>query len=112
VWSLSYLGPEQRTSLGDARRDEHLAVFESMMDHLLHGYPVGAAMDYFGTRYAALSTELTAAFDAFTEPDDFQLAELWTANHDARGYVIIGDPAVRLRVAQTPAEATPRKDLA
>ena len=111
VWSLSYLGPEQPSRLGEARRDEHLAIFESMLDRLLHGYPVGAAMDYFGARYAALSTELTAAFDAFTEPDDFQLAELWTANHDARGYVIIGDPAVRLRVAPTVAEAAPRKDL-
>ncbi|HQE94155.1 MAG TPA: hypothetical protein PLH19_15820 [Anaerolineae bacterium] len=102
VWSLSYLGPESPSRLGEERRDEHLAVFESMLDHVLRGYPVGAAMDYFGTRYAALSTELTAAWDAFTEPDEFQLAELWTANHDARGYVIIGDPAVRLRVAQTP----------
>ena len=85
--------------------------FESMIEQLLQGYPVGAAMDYFGARYAALSTELTAAFDAFREPDDFELAELWTANHDARGYVIVGDPAVRLRVAATAAQATARKDL-
>ncbi|HOT91994.1 MAG TPA: hypothetical protein PLJ78_07880 [Anaerolineae bacterium] len=111
VWSLSYLGPEERRGLEKARRDEHLAVFESAVDRLLHGYPVGAAMDYFGSRYAALSTELTAAFDAFNGPDEYQLAELWTANHDARGYIILGDPAVRLKVAQTPAEATPRQDL-
>ncbi len=111
VWSLSYLGPEERRGLGKARRDEHLAVFESAVDRLLHGYPVGAAMDYFGSRYAALSTELTAAFDAFNGPDEYQLAELWTANHDARGYIILGDPAVRLKVAPTPAAATPRQDL-
>ena len=111
VWSLSYLGPEQRRGLGEPRRDEHLGVFESALEQLLQGYPVGAAMEYFAVRYAALSTELIAAFDAFTEPDDYQVAELWTANHDARGYVIIGDPAVRLKVAPTAAEATPRKDL-
>ena len=111
VWSLSYLGPEQRVGLGEPRRDEHLAVFESTVDRLLHGYPVGAAMDHFDVRYAALSTELAAAFEAFNGPNDFQLAELWTANHDARGYVVIGDPAVRLRVAPTAAAATPRQDL-
>ncbi len=109
VWSLSYLGPEQRVGLGEARRDEHLAVFEAMLDRLLRGHPLGEVMDYFGVRYAALSTELAAAFDA--DSDEYQLAELWTANHDARGYIIIGDPAVRLKVAKTPAEATPRKNL-
>jgi hypothetical protein len=111
VWSLSYLGPEQRVGLGEPRRDEHLAVFESTVDRLLHGYPVGAAMDHFDARYAALATELTAAFEAIIEPNDYQLTELWTANHDARGYVVIGDPAVRLKVARTAAEATPRHDL-
>ncbi len=111
VWSLSYLGPERRVGVGEPRRDEHLAVFEATVDRLLHGYPVGAAMDHFDVRYAALATELTAAFESITEPDDDHLTELWTANHDARGYVVLGDPAVRLRVAPTAAQATPRHDL-
>ncbi|MBN2391536.1 MAG: hypothetical protein JXR84_12495 [Anaerolineae bacterium] len=97
VWSLSYLGPGQHAGPGELRHTEHLAVFESAVDRLLHGYPVGAAMDYFDMRYAALSAELTGAFESRVESDAY-LAELWTSNHDARGYVVIGDPAVRLKV--------------
>jgi hypothetical protein len=68
------------------------------MERLLEGQPLGAAMEYFDGRYAALSTELTSALEnAFlSPPDPYDLAEMWTANNDARGYIVLGDPAVRL----------------
>jgi hypothetical protein len=89
AWGTSYLGERQSTQL---------AVFESAVERLLKGIPVGAAMEYFNGRHAALSAELTAELEAakWKEPDPYALAEMWTANNDARGYIVLGDPAVRL----------------
>jgi hypothetical protein len=91
AWGTSYLGP---------RQSQQLAVFEGAVERLLKGHPVGSAMEYFDGRYAALSTELTTEIQEIESygrrRDDYALAELWTANNDARGYIVIGDPAVRL----------------
>jgi hypothetical protein len=105
AWGASFLGP---------RQSEQIAVFESTIEHLLKGHPIGSAMEYFNVRYAALSTELTATLDRIelgVQPDPYEMAGMWTANNDARGYIVIGDPAVRLRVAPTQANATGRRDL-
>jgi hypothetical protein len=55
-------------------------------------------MEYFNGRHAALSSELAAALENryLRQPDPYELAGLWTANNDARGYIVLGDPAVRL----------------
>jgi len=89
AWGTSYLGP---------RQSQQLAVFQSAVERLLKGQPIGLAMEYFNGRYAALSSELTTILNdiRWQKPNPYEVAELWTANNDARGYIVIGDPAVRL----------------
>jgi hypothetical protein len=83
-------------------------VFESTLKLLLDGWPVGAAMEYLNQRYAELATLLAAALRrAFAgEPVDArEVSRLWTAHNDARGYVVVGDPAVR--VSRSPTAPSP-----
>lgn len=102
----------------------HVAVFESALLALLRGLPVGAALEYFNARYAELASDLTRYLEdtATGGRDPFLLSDLWTANNDARGYAVIGDPAVRLPmgpaspddapVASVPTAGSPRVDPA
>jgi hypothetical protein len=103
AWGTSFLGPKQT---------EQIVVFQSALERLLKGHRVGSAMDYFNARYAALAAELSQQLENIEfgmKYDPYELAGLWTANNDARGYVVIGDPAVRLRVATSgqPSAARP-----
>lgn len=76
--------------------------FRSMLSALLSGKPAGTASDYFGSRYAEISTSLTEELNSTTEEhqDEDRIAWWWTANNDARNYTFIGDPAVRLTVLE------------
>jgi hypothetical protein len=90
------------------RAGEQLTTFESALLGLLADKPIGHALDYFNTRYAEISSDLTAMIEDLNfggKVDEVALAGMWTANNDARAYVIIGDPAVRLPVSDQPAQA-------
>ncbi len=100
AWSYSFTWP---------RAEEQLAVFASAFGRLLAGAPIGYAMETFNERYAELATDLSferEEVDYGRHPDFLTLSGLWTANNDARSYVVLGDPAVRLAVSSiTPCTA-------
>lgn len=79
---------------------KHLIPFQNAMGQILSGSPVGHAMSDFNEKYAALSTSLSSTLRdigfGLNVPDS-KLAELWTERNDAQNYVVLGDPAVRLR---------------
>lgn len=106
AWGNSFL---------DDNKNPQINTFRAAIESLLRGKPVGMAMEYFDMRYAALSTELIVELehiDFGRSYDPYDLARMWTSNNDARGYVIIGDPAVRLPVADAFEDATGRVALA
>ncbi|MGP0065098.1 MAG: hypothetical protein ACLQGP_16060 [Isosphaeraceae bacterium] len=81
---------------------EQHAAFQSTLDQLLKGFPVGFATEYLNQRYAELASDLGDEKKAIEEDgkvvNDREMARLWTSTNDARSFIIVGDPAVRLAV--------------
>jgi len=99
AWGCSFVWRGSGKKTGSSAQ---LAVFESAMRDLLGGMPVGAALECFNARYAELASDLSVELEEIgfgRNYNPMELADMWTANNDARGYTIIGDPAVRLPLA-------------
>ena len=94
AWGYSFMLPGAGAQIG---------VFESMFRELMMGDRVGWTTEHFNLRYADLATNLSDTLGeleynpSYINPYD--LAGMWTANNDARGYVLLGDPAVRIPFA-------------
>ena len=92
AWSYSF----QWGCAGD-----QLDVYHSALTQLLAGIPIGAVLEVLNQFYASMAVMLSNELEdlKFNKiPDDVELSRLWTANNDARNFVILGDPAVRLSV--------------
>ena len=92
-WTLSFAW-----TLG-GRYTDGVRSLEDSVKQLLGGHRLGHALRPLHRRYTALAAHLTAALDQLRsgrEVREVQLAVLWTAHHDARNFVILGDPAVYL----------------
>lgn len=90
AWGFSLVWPDA---------GPQITTFESTVQRLLDGKPVGWAMEFFNQRYAELTSDLAAEVEALgfgKKLDETVIADLWTASHDARNYTIVGDPAVRV----------------
>ncbi|MCU0804762.1 MAG: hypothetical protein MUF79_06710 [Burkholderiales bacterium] len=93
AWGYSFVWP----GVGNATEP-----FENTLTALLKGRRVGVAMDPFERKYADLGAMVTTTLEEVriksTPALEEELAWLWTANNDARNYIVVGDPAVRAAV--------------
>jgi hypothetical protein len=73
--------------------------FRAAILGLMDGVPVGHAVDALNQRYADLAAMLSSELELLKVgklADDVALSAIWSAANDARGFAVIGDPAVRL----------------
>jgi hypothetical protein len=90
AWGYSFMWP------GAGNQTD---TFENCLGALMDGSRLGPALEAFAAKHADLAVSLNGELESIkfgAKSDPVALANLWTANNDARGYVIIGDPAVRL----------------
>src|SRR5262249_54237164 len=94
AWSFSM----QASNVPEAQ----IGTFRNTLGFVLSGDPVGNAIrGQFGARFAALSTALASATSpvapAAMHLSDRDLVAFWLERNDAQNYVVLGDPAVRIR---------------
>jgi Peptidase family C25 len=92
IWSLSFVPPGLPSQL---------IPFRNFFGRVMSGEPIGHAMSDFNKRYAVLAAELLKDLDE-TQPDpkpsDEALVWKWIERTDAQNFVVLGDPAVHIRV--------------
>jgi len=93
AWGYSFITP---------KAGPQLQPFRNAISRILSGEPVGHAMKDFKERYVFLSTRLSSLLEKLnydpTAVSDRDLARNWIERNDAESYIIVGDPAVHLRV--------------
>jgi hypothetical protein len=92
AWAYSFLG---------SNRSSQPQGFRDVLARLMKGDRIGHATDVFNQRWAALSIDLAQLhLNKQLHPDLplRDLGKMWVARDDARNFIVLGDPAARLRV--------------
>jgi hypothetical protein len=101
AWSCSFHN-------GDRLRSQ-IDTFKDTLAELLDGKPLGYALEYFNQYHASLGTSMGEILKKVRQfsynPNPLELADVWTADNDARNYVVLGDPAVRVCAVPAGADA-------
>jgi len=104
AWTYAFSDPRGRV------RAQSQA-FEDLLARIMAGERMGFATDQFNIQQAALAVHLNALLISYRHAQQHaplfkqrEIVALWTAYQDARNYMLLGDPAVRLRFdpASTP----------
>ena len=96
AWGASFYRPDS---------SHHAAMFVALLQGVLGGRPLGAALEPINGAAATLSFDLRQYVDNREVVADKRVfVQQWIAERDARGYSLFGDPAVRLVAPQAPAK--------
>ena len=101
--ALAVIGHVERAwgySIKPTGAGTQIGPFRDFLARVLSGEPVGHATKNFSERYAVLSTALASALDETSKDVKLptqEIAATWVERNDAQNYVLLGDPAVRLR---------------
>jgi len=101
--SLAHIDRAWAYSFQSSRSQPQVQDMRDVMVRILQGQRLGQATESFNVRWAVLSAELQQSMSEHKDygsqvVSDTLLANHYVARNDARNYVVIGDPAVRLRV--------------
>ena len=101
--ALAFIGHIERAWGCSIVAPNGYAPFQNAIGRIFLGEPIGHAMKDFNERYAALSTSLTDMLEQVSygvKIPDADVAASWLGRNDAEGYVLLGDPAIKLRVSE------------
>lgn len=100
--ALAFIG--QLNTMYGYTSERNLQVYQDIIRQLMTGTPVGLAVHNLALHYLALAKELERQRESLIldiQTDDVELFSLWGAAQDARNCVVVGDPAAKLKIAES-----------
>ncbi|HTQ79747.1 MAG TPA: hypothetical protein VMM92_07105, partial [Thermoanaerobaculia bacterium] len=96
AWTTSFSSSSEP---GEPAQDGQIEVFQSTLEKMLDGFPVGCASEYLNQKHAELAVSIDSLFAGREYLEGGSAEEFegrWRAANDMRNFVVLGDPAVRL----------------